>query len=139
MIQFNHKYLYSWVLTLDRNVSVVKMSEFIANLKAVQDAAIAAAASQPGIDLSQVLLQIQANDKVVEPDPEEHTDDNGDIEEYGHDYILELAHGYRGNSVNLVVNGGFKFSLRKAGRFPLVTWNCPKFKGKNKFKGENKT
>ena len=144
MIQFNHNYLYSWVFTLDRNVSVVKMSEFIANLKAVQDAAIAAAASQPGIDLSQVLLQIQAvmtkaNDKVSEPDPEEPNDDYGDIEEHGHDYILELAHGYRGNSVNLVVNGGFKFSLRKAGRFPLVTWNCPKFKGKNKFKGENKT
>ena len=27
------------------------------------------------------------------------------------------------------MNGAFKFSLRKANRFPIVTLNCPKFKG----------
>ena len=35
------------------------MGDLIANLKAVQDAAIAAAASQPGIDISQVLLLLR--------------------------------------------------------------------------------
>ena len=109
------------------------MSDLIANLKAVQDAAIAAAASQPGIDLSQVLLQIQsAMQKAHKPaeclprEPPEQL--NVATEELENNYILEVVNGYRGNSVNLVVNGGFKFSLRKADRFPIVTWNCPKFK-----------
>ena len=104
------------------------MSDLIANLKAVQDAAIAAAANQPGIDLSQVFLQIQsamnkAQDKPEGchlPEPPEQCDVA--TEELENNYILEVANGYRGNSVNLVVNGAFKFSLRKADRFPLVTW-----------------
>ena len=113
------------------------MSDLIANLKAVQDAAIAAAATQPGIDLSQVLLQIQtamnkAQDKPAESHPPEPPElCNVATEELENNYILDLVNGYRGNSVNLVVNGAFKFSLRKADRFPIVTWNCPKFKGIN--------
>ena len=46
------------------------MSDLIANLKAVQDAAIAAAANQPGIDLSQVLLQIQSAMNKAQDKPE---------------------------------------------------------------------
>lgn len=116
------------------DADIFTMSDLIANLKAVQDAAIAAAANQPGIDLSQVLLQIQSAMNKAQDKPEgchlpEPEQCDVATEELENNYILEVANGYRGNSVNLVVNGAFKFSLRKADRFPLVTWNCPKFKG----------
>ena len=56
---------------------------------------------------------------------------NADDEDLDDTFVLELVNGCRGNSVNLVVNGGFKFSSRKADRFPQVTLNCLKFKCNN--------
>ena len=78
------------------------MGDLIANLKAVQDAAIAAAASQPGIDISQVLLQIQAamnkvQDNSVQTAPTEPPSPLGNVDDEDLDdtFVLELVNGYR--------------------------------------------